>query len=197
MARHTKQTLIDAAYLLFGRNGFHAIGVDRILDEVGVSKQTFYNHFESKDDLVLEVLKTRHAYEIASLAAEFRRFGGDDPRAQLLAVFDALDAWFNSPEFRGCIFMTAAAEFPMHTDPAHQVAKEHADAIREQLRYLATLAGATNPRELADELSVLVQGTVAYRHITADECTIAIAKRTAKMLIDRYVPAANPAMRLA
>lgn len=56
----TRQRLIDTAFELFGRSDFHAVGLDRILEEVGVSKQTFYNHFESKDDLILAVLDHRH-----------------------------------------------------------------------------------------------------------------------------------------
>jgi AcrR family transcriptional regulator len=55
--RDTRRKLIDTAFELFGRNGFHAIGLDAILDAVGVSKQTFYNHFECKEDLILAVLR--------------------------------------------------------------------------------------------------------------------------------------------
>jgi len=56
MATSTRERLVLAAHDLFYAEGFHAVGLDRILAEVGVTKTTFYNHFASKDDLVLEVL---------------------------------------------------------------------------------------------------------------------------------------------
>ena len=37
---------------------FHATGIDRILGEAGVAKMTLYNHFKSKDELILAALHT-------------------------------------------------------------------------------------------------------------------------------------------
>jgi len=54
-----------------------------------------------------------------------QKMAGDDPKAQLLAFFDVLDVWFNAPDFRGCQFINAAAEFPNPHDPVHSVAAEH------------------------------------------------------------------------
>jgi AcrR family transcriptional regulator len=158
MATNTRQILIDAAYELFGRQGFHTVGLDRILADAGVSKQTFYNHFESKDDLILAVLEMRHDAETRTIAQLFAELGGDDPRDRLHALFDVFDAWFNLPTFRGCIFLTAAAEFPVPHDPAHQAAASHARAFVDHLCELATLAGADDPRALAEQLAVLVEG---------------------------------------
>lgn len=184
----TRQKLIDTAFELFGRNGFHAIGLDRIIDEVGVSKQTFYNHFESKDELILEVLKHRHRVDNEMMDGLTTELAGRDPRARLEAIFDVLDAWMNKPEWRGCIFMHAAAEFPSSTDPAHQMAATHTHQIVENLQYLATLAGASDPKALASELAVLVEGVVSYRHVTGDPSAIRFAKQTSRLLFDKYLP---------
>ena len=112
MATSTRERLVKTAHGLFYRDGFHTVGLDRILDEVGVTKTTFYNHFESKDDLILAVLEQRHEVESLTVGGLFEKLGGDNPRAKLYAIFDVFDAWFHLPNFRGCIFMTAAAEFP-------------------------------------------------------------------------------------
>src|SRR4030095_10763344 len=53
----TREGLMDAAVVLFYVHGFHAIGLDRILADVGVTKTTFYNHFESRDALIVAVLE--------------------------------------------------------------------------------------------------------------------------------------------
>jgi len=151
-ASTTRQRLIDNAYALFTRQGFHAVGLDRILHETGVSKQTFYNHFQSKDDLVLAVLDKRSEIDLATFRDMLCEFAGDDPRAQLDAIWDVLDAWFNRDDFRGCIFITAAAEFPFRHDPAHEKAAAHAARMQRLLADIAERAGADDPVALAEWL---------------------------------------------
>lgn len=184
----TRQRLIDTAFELFGRSGFHAVGLDRILDEVGVSKQTFYNHFESKDDLILAVLKHRHEVQVEMVDNLLTQMAGHDPRARLEAIFDVLEAWMNDPDWRGCIFMSAASEFPVRTEPAHQMAAEHTRVLLENLQYMATLAGAKDPRALAEQLNILIDGAITYRHVTGDHRAIEIAKKLAQPLFAEHFP---------
>lgn len=47
----TRQKLMDAAEVLFGRNGFHATSVTDITRQAGVAQGTFYLYFESKDEV--------------------------------------------------------------------------------------------------------------------------------------------------
>ena len=82
----TRDRLIDAAAMLFYEHGFHAIGLDRILEEVGVTKTTFYNHFASKDDLIVAVLVDRDQRDMRALDEALRARGGD-ARSRILAVF--------------------------------------------------------------------------------------------------------------
>jgi AcrR family transcriptional regulator len=184
----TRAKLVQVAFEMFGRNGFHGVGLDRIIDEAGVSKQTFYNHFESKDDLVLAVLTHRHETESKVLTDHMVSIGGDTPRGRLYAIFDALEAWMNEPDWLGCIFMTAAAEFPLQTDPAHQSAAAHTKASQEHIQYLATLARARDPEMLACQLSILIAGTIAYRHTTGRAECVAMVKRIAHGLLDEQLP---------
>lgn len=184
----TRAKLVQVAFEMFGRNGFHGVGLDRIIDEAGVSKQTFYNHFESKDDLVLAVLDHRHEIESKVFVEQMCSIGGQTPRGKLYALFDALDAWMNEPDWLGCIFMTAAAEFPLQTDPAHQSAAAHTRASQEHLQYLATLARAKDPELLARQLSILIAGTIAYRHTTGSAACVDLAKRIANDLLDDQLP---------
>ena len=58
----TRDKLIEAGHNLFYREGFISVGLDRILMEVGCSKQTFYNHFQSKDDLIIAVLEEHNRW---------------------------------------------------------------------------------------------------------------------------------------
>lgn len=56
-ASSARRRLLDAATRLFYEGGIHAVGIDRIIAEAGVAKATFYNHFPSKDDLVVAYLE--------------------------------------------------------------------------------------------------------------------------------------------
>src|SRR6187455_3379966 len=121
----TRERLLHAALELFYAHGFHAIGIDRIIDTVGVTKTTFYKHFESRDELILEAVTLRNEWESAAFEKCVREKAGHDPRAMLLAMFDVLDDWFTGPSYEGCIFISACAEFPSRTHPVHRAAASH------------------------------------------------------------------------
>src|SRR4029079_14445377 len=107
------------------------------IEDVGVTKTTFYNHFESKDELILAVLDARDEREISTWLATMRARGGDDPRAQLRTLFDILDEWFATEAYRGCMFLNAAAQFPAPGDPIHQAAGRHGARLARELRGMA------------------------------------------------------------
>lgn len=50
---------LDAASRLFYEHGIHAVGVDRIAAEAGVTKKTLYDRFGSKEQIVVEYLAGR------------------------------------------------------------------------------------------------------------------------------------------
>ncbi|MFC6928903.1 TetR/AcrR family transcriptional regulator [Actinomadura yumaensis] len=46
-----RRAIMQAARVVFGREGYSRASVDTIADEAGVSKRTIYNHFADKEDL--------------------------------------------------------------------------------------------------------------------------------------------------
>ena len=177
------------AHDLFYRKGFHAVGLDHILSEVGVTKTTFYNHFESKDDLVAEALTFHDRWWRDEFARMLREHGGDRPRDQLLAVFDALDHFFANEEYNGCFFINVAVQFPNPRDPAHIAAGEHKNAMVEIIRELAGYAGATDPACFAEEFAMVMEGAYVTAQITRSAPTAQIGRRLARMLVERHIPA--------
>jgi AcrR family transcriptional regulator len=55
----TRQHLLDAAAIVFARNGFHGSTLDEVAATAGFSKGAVYSNFKSKDDLFLELLHDR------------------------------------------------------------------------------------------------------------------------------------------
>ena len=54
-----RNDLIETAQTLFNAEGFHAVGIERILSEGNLAKMTLYRHFPSKNALILGVLEAR------------------------------------------------------------------------------------------------------------------------------------------
>ncbi|WP_175559247.1 TetR/AcrR family transcriptional regulator [Sediminibacillus albus] len=55
-----KQELKDIAVTLFAEKGYHLTSVQEIAKACGVSKGAFYKHFESKESLLIELVKDNH-----------------------------------------------------------------------------------------------------------------------------------------
>jgi AcrR family transcriptional regulator len=178
-----REALIEAALALFQREGFHATGVDRILAESGAAKMTLYKHFRSKDELVLAALRRRQETFRAWFEARVRRTRGG-PRRRLLAVFDAADEWLRGPDFRGCLFINAAAEFGGAEAPVRKAAAEAKAATLAFLRELAADAGAADPDALARSLNLLLQGAIVMAHAGGDRDAAKAARRAAESLVE-------------
>jgi AcrR family transcriptional regulator len=192
MAKSTRERLLEVADDLFYRDGFHAVGLDRLLDEVGVTKTTFYNHFESKDALILAVLTERDHWWREEFIKMLRARAGDDARKQLECVMDVVADLFNSREFTGCIFVNVSAEIPLPHDPVHMAASEHKSLMELILRDLALRAGATDAVAMAEQLAMLMEGAYVTHQVTRNPRTGEIAKRTASMLLERYLTSTTP-----
>lgn len=188
-ALSTRERLLSTAHTLFYRDGFNSVGLDRIIGEVGVTKTTFYNHFQSKDDLMLEVLRQHDQWWRDTFRQKLRDYGGDTPRGQLLAVFDVVNDVVNEQGYNGCIFINVAVQFPLPHDPAHQAAREHKQRMEDILREIAGYAGASAPELLAQELALLMEGAYITRQVAPDSNAIDIGRQIAHMLVERRLQA--------
>jgi AcrR family transcriptional regulator len=188
MAATTRDRLIKAAHDQFYRCGFHAVGLDAILAEVGITKTAFYNHFRSKEDLVSEVLRWHDRWWQDAFREMLRRHGGDSARGQLLAIFDALDEFLATDDFNGCFFVNVAVQFPLPHDPAHEAAAAHKESMEKILRELAGYAGADDPDAFARELSLVMEGAYVTQQVTGNLETAAVARRVGTLLIEKHLP---------
>lgn len=195
--RTGRARLIHVAIELYYSHGFQAVGLDQIIASAGVTKTTFYKHFECKDDLVVAAIQQRDEWETKAWMSAVQKIAGDAPRDQLLAFFDVLDIWFNSPEFHGCQFINAAAEFPNPHDPVHAIAAEHKRKNREYFRDLAASAGAADPESFADQYTALVEGTLILRQVHGRDDAARVIKPAVLSLIGDALPASNARPELA
>lgn len=118
-----KEQILDVAESLFNQFGYTAVGVDMIRDEAGVSKTSMYRHFGSKTRLIEAVLTRRH--QRFELSLETFLISGAGAEGQLDALLDWHFAWFEQPDFKGCMFMHALAEFKASEDDIATLSQQH------------------------------------------------------------------------
>ena len=181
-----RQHLVDTAVRLFYADGFHATGIDKILKEAGVAKMTLYKHFKTKEELILAALRRRDELWMNWFIAAVET-RASAPAQRLLAIFDALQDWFDgrgpNPKFHGCAFINVAAEYADCDHPIHAVAAEHKRSVSAQILRWTTAAGAANPELLASQLLLLSEGAIVLRHVANDHSAAATARRTAEKLL--------------
>ena len=153
----TRDRILDSAERLFREHGPRAVGMQQIIDDCGCGKNLLYREFASKDELVAAYLE-RCQQEWTATMVDATRPHADDPAASLVALVRAVVEQVTAPEFRGCPFRIAYAEFPDEAHPAHQVALRHVKQLRARLRGLATRAQAQHPRALADRIMLIIDG---------------------------------------
>ncbi len=174
--------LMATAWRLFYRDGLRAVGIDTILAEAGVAKMTLYNHFASKEELILAILEKRDQEFRASLLAQVAA-AGPDPVQRLLAVFDWHEGWFGSEAFKGCVFIRALSEYPDPNHPIHLAAWRHKVAVKAALTDLCATAGAKDAAALAETLSFLLDGAIVTAHATETTAPARSARATAAQLL--------------
>ncbi|RFB05066.1 TetR/AcrR family transcriptional regulator [Parvularcula marina] len=183
MSESKRDQLVQRALQVFYQGGFHAVGMDRLAKETGVSKTAIYKHFRTKDDLILATLRLRDEnfrnWMIRGIEEE-----AETPEARLYAIFDVLGQWFAEPQFRSCMFIKASSEYQDRKHPVHAISAEHKRLIHRYFEGLAEKAGAAEPSALADQLLLLKEGAIVLAHLLDPKKTAIDAKAAATVLID-------------
>ncbi|MGH3950535.1 MAG: TetR/AcrR family transcriptional regulator [Pseudonocardiaceae bacterium] len=151
--------ILETAARLFYARGIHAIGVDTIAAESGVTKKTLYNRFGSKDVLVAEYLRERDQ-NWRDFLEDFVAARSEDPRDQILDAYTALAQWSRTHSPRGCSFVNANAELPDAEHPGHTVITEHKRWMAEFFEERARAAGCRDPERIAQDLMLIYEGAL-------------------------------------
>lgn len=176
--------LIDAATRLFYEEGIHAVGVDRVIAEAGVTRATLYNQFGGKENLVLAYLQN----EDRMLRDMFAEAGASVTDSGLLidAVIEGIVADIGQRHTRGCPFINAAAEYPDADGAVRQMIDEHREWFRSTLEAVAGAAGLTRPAEVAASLVLLRDAALVGGYLDGDDRVSPAFERTARAVIDAH-----------
>jgi len=183
MPINLQEKILQTASELFYSQGIRATGVDAIVKAANTTKMSLYKYFPSKDDLVIAFLRKRDEDFRTWFVDQVNR-KADNPKGKLLAIFDVIGEWMDIPEFRGCAFINASAEFPLEGNPVHQVSAEFYDKFRIYITDLARQCGSKSPENLAVQLSLLIEGAIVSEQMKRNSGSARQAKRAAVLLIE-------------
>ena len=178
--KHEK--ILRAAERLFEANGFHATGVEEIASKAEVTKRTLYKHFGSKEGLIEAVLR-KHQNQMMDCArnqvAKVKAGDGE----QLLACFDLYQDWFSKSSFAGCIFIKTLNEFQQCSEKLFTLAAQAKSELRDYLTEIAKEVGVANPEHLADQLQLILEGSIIIAQCGRENESIRIARELAERII--------------
>jgi AcrR family transcriptional regulator len=178
-----RQRIVATAERLFYADGVRAVGIDRIIAEAEVAKMSLYNHFPSKDDLILAVLQYRE-----------EKFGGQfstwmerramEGLSRLGAFFAALKDWFESPAFRGCMFINTRVELADSQHPASEFSACHKERFHKLLHAIIEESeGAKSAQTVAPAIAMLVEGAIVTAMMTQSSRSADVARDAALALV--------------
>jgi AcrR family transcriptional regulator len=176
-----RRRLLDTATRLFYAEGIHAVGIDRIIADAGVAKATFYNHFPSKDDLVLAYIEEQDQLGREAVAALPKQA----PRKMIAAILGRISEATVTRDYRGCPFLNAAAEYTDPTSSVRQAIDVRRAWYHGVLRRLLAADGDPTPSVTASLLVALSDGLLEIAYLDDPKSVPALVREALARLLVR------------
>jgi AcrR family transcriptional regulator/multidrug efflux pump subunit AcrA (membrane-fusion protein) len=159
--------LLDAAALIFARDGFAETDVQDIADTVGVSKGTVYRYFESKDELFLATVD-RGLQQLCEVCDAVFECADLSPLDMVRTVIRNYLAFFHRRPEMAELFIQERAAFRDRRKPLYfMTTNEHEHRDRQFVNALIA-AGAfreVHAQRTLDVVGDLLFGTIVSNHL--------------------------------
>jgi AcrR family transcriptional regulator len=171
-----RERIMMTAAALFYKEGYRAVGVDRVIAASGVAKATFYKHFPSKDDLI--VAWVDRAEQFSNHA-----FAMTEENEPLFAYVDKAVKRAGETNCLGCTFQGTAAEFHDPAHPAHAASIRVKQNVIKHLENLAKRQGVAEPKQAAELVFLMVEGVWASVRMFGQDAPIKHVSRAVRDLV--------------
>lgn len=187
--QETADRIVSAAAALFGERGVEKTTIAHLCEEADVARQTFFNHFGSKQDLVNELTRRGRDYFVEFVEAALRHPGSTGDRIALLfaQIHDATAAV--GPMHQDLLSATIGANYASDEEGPRQRIGQR---IVEKLIRRGRSQGDVSRRHTVEDQASLVLGalyelTTAWAH-RADFAILERSARMARLLADALSP---------
>lgn len=162
----TRQRILHRALELSSTVGFEALSLGQLADETEMSKSGLFAHFDSKQDLQVQILDTARASFVENVFTPALRRPRGEPR--LRALFERWLSWEKGVATPGgCPFVAAAAEYDDRPGPVRDALASHLGELLQALSKAARLGvdeGHFRPGLDCDQLAFELHGVILGFH---------------------------------
>ena len=131
----TREAIVDIALAKASRVGLGALSIGELAKEAGMSKSGLFAHFESKENLQLEVMRAAAQRFIERCVSPALKEPRGEPRVR--ALFENWFRWAKDSKLPGgCLFIAAATELDDQPGPLRDF------LVASQRDWLASFAHA-------------------------------------------------------
>jgi AcrR family transcriptional regulator len=184
----TRARIVAAAGQLFGERGVRAVTVADICDQADIARQTFFNHFGGKEQLIGDLVAVGWDYVFASIREAFGE--GNSTRERLSLFFSGI---IKAAAGTGAKHHELLVETLRHSGA--EATLEQMGGLREAVRIMIVAgveAGDVTNRQRPEDLTMLIVGTLQvliFEWSRAPDYPIAErAERMAQLLADAIAP---------
>jgi TetR/AcrR family transcriptional repressor of nem operon len=174
--RNLKEQLVDGGARVLWAKGYHAASVNDIVAAADVPKGSFYNHFDSKEALALEVTRRYgESYDLDRLAQ------GDEPPLRRLRAFfeETIEGSDERGVELGCLLGNFSTELAVHSPAIRELvaeALEHWGAVvglvLEQAQDARELDRGLDAKALGHYLVDAYEGAVARAKVSGSRAPL-------------------------
>lgn len=173
-----ENTILEAARDLLSKKGFAAMTLEDVISEVGISKPTFYQHFNSKEELAVSVM----IREIGDTCGRLKEYEAALPPDEALK---AMINWTIDQHFGTCTYYDFTKMVPLC---AHQKIRNAECELTTTLAALiaqaqteGTVKSVGSPLMLAQFLNSILKDSayldaINQKRITLDELKSEVVK---------------------
>ena len=161
--------IIRQSMSLFNKEGYQSASIDRISENAGISKMTFYRYYADKEALILAILRQKESEFMQDLA----QITADKPsaREKLFAVFDYYHRWFTCETFHGCMFTRALFEYGASSPAIREQCSRFKSLLWQFFRDILLQMLKPEPAErVAMMMVMLIDGAIAAQQAESAEC---------------------------
>ncbi|MDE3743262.1 TetR/AcrR family transcriptional regulator [Maribacter polysaccharolyticus] len=180
-----KNRIIETASSLFYKNGYNSTGINEIISQAGIAKATLYSHFKSKEDICIAYLR----FKDASFIKDIEAFVTSKPKgkAQILAIFDFLELFFQTKDFNGCWCIKTVSEIPSDNEVIrNEIQKQKNSFIQLISKLIANNLEEIKTEEISSlsrKIYLLYESAVSESHLHQKKWPIQETKNLCSSLI--------------
>jgi len=184
----TKQLIIKTASDLFYQKGYNLIGINEIIEKTGIAKATLYNHFKSKEDLVVAYLDKRDLELLHNLSAFCNTKAKG--KGRLIAILEFLVDFFNDKSFNGCWCLRTMAEVPPDNKRLRKKIKENKESllsfVKKQVKENLQAMSKLKTENLSKTIYLLYEAAVSESHLQQEVWPIQHSINLLKAILKEY-----------